>query len=57
MQRLTGTDSGLMMILVLAMKRTVGVLLDWLRMWIGFLAFVCLEVAFVYGILRYFGAV
>ncbi len=39
------------------MKKTMNVLIDWLRLWIGFVFFVSLEVALVYGILRLFGAI
>jgi len=39
------------------MKRTVNGLLDWLRMWVGFALFVSVEIAFVYGLLHFFGAV
>lgn len=39
------------------MKKTLYILGDWLRLWVGFALFVTLEVGIVYGILRFFGAV
>ena len=39
------------------MKKTVNIVGDWLRLWVGFVFFVALETAMVYGLLRFFGAI